>query len=170
MAALHSRCGHYILQLWLLSSFLFLSFFSLPIWLRIGCPPYFHTWCGLSANLECRSEMCFMQLTKNTRTQKLCKKTTICTPSHNVVGLYLRNDFGTPQQISTGFVSWLHYCTNVAQQRQPDFAQCLAVSWAGTVYIHFWGLLHISARCKIHFASKSCILLYWQCYCTALKQ
>jgi len=25
-------------------------------------------------------------------------------------------------------------------------------------------------RCKIHFMSKSCILLYWQPYCTALQQ
>ena len=25
---------------------------------EIGCLPYFHTWCGLSANLECMSEMC----------------------------------------------------------------------------------------------------------------
>jgi len=24
---------------------------------------------------------------------------------------------------------------------QPNFAQCLAVFWAGTLYIHFWGLL-----------------------------
>jgi len=26
------------------------------------------------------------------------------------------------------------------------------------------------ARCKIHFTSKSCILLHWQLYCTALHQ
>jgi len=26
------------------------------------------------------------------------------------------------------------------------------------------------ATCKIHFASKSCVLLYWQRYCTALQQ
>jgi len=26
------------------------------------------------------------------------------------------------------------------------------------------------ARCKIHFTSKSCILLHWQHYCTALQQ
>jgi len=26
------------------------------------------------------------------------------------------------------------------------------------------------ATCKIHFMSKSCILLYWQRYCTALEQ
>jgi len=27
---------------------------------------YFYTWCGLSANLECRFEMCCMRLTGNT--------------------------------------------------------------------------------------------------------
>jgi len=26
------------------------------------------------------------------------------------------------------------------------------------------------ATCKIHFTSKSCVLLYWQRYCTALQQ
>jgi len=26
------------------------------------------------------------------------------------------------------------------------------------------------STCKIHFASKSCVLLYWQRYCTALQQ
>ena len=32
--------------------------------------PYFHTWCGLSANLECMSEMCCTRLAGNTG----CKK------------------------------------------------------------------------------------------------
>ena len=38
----------------------FLSSFFLAYSQRseIGCLPYFHTWCGLSANLECMSEMC----------------------------------------------------------------------------------------------------------------
>jgi len=53
-------------------------------------------------------------------------------------------EFGTPQQISTGFASWLHYCTNVAQRN--------------------------IASCKIHFAPKSSILLYCQRYCMALEQ
>ena len=71
MAALRSRCGHCVLQLWLLSfllfSFFFLSFFlpySQP--LQIGCLPHFHTWCGLSANLGCRSERCCTRLAENT--------------------------------------------------------------------------------------------------------
>jgi len=38
-----------------------------------GCQPYFYTWCVLSANLECRSEMCCTQLAENTGRQKLHK-------------------------------------------------------------------------------------------------
>jgi len=54
---------------------------------------------------------------------------------------------------------------------QPNFARCLAVSWAGTLYtfsevVATW---RNSAWCKIHFTSKSCVLLYWQRYCTALQ-
>jgi len=35
-----------------------------------GCLPYFHTWCGLSANLGCRSETCCTQLAENTGCEK----------------------------------------------------------------------------------------------------
>ena len=51
-------------------------FFSLPFFLaqsqpsQIGCLPYFHTWCGLSANLECMSEMCCTGLAENTGRKK----------------------------------------------------------------------------------------------------
>ena len=33
---------------------------------QIGCLPYFDTWCGLSANLEHRSEICCTRLARNT--------------------------------------------------------------------------------------------------------
>jgi len=56
MAALSSRCRHYIFALWFLSVF----FYSSPNL------PYFNTWCGRSANLECRSEMCCTWLAGNT--------------------------------------------------------------------------------------------------------
>jgi len=55
---------------------------------------------------------------------------------------------------------------------QPNFARCLAVARAGTLYT-FSGALapwRNFARCKIHFASKSCLLQYWKRYCTALQQ
>jgi len=68
MAALRSRCGHYIFVLWFLSSsFLFLAYSQRS---EIGCLPYFHTWCGLSANLKCRSETCCERLADNTGRKK----------------------------------------------------------------------------------------------------
>jgi len=63
--------GHYIFCPVVSSLFFFFSFFlaySQPS--QIGCLSYFHTWCGLSANLECRSEMCCMRLAEKYRTQK----------------------------------------------------------------------------------------------------
>ena len=36
----------------------------------MACLPYFYTWCGPSANLECRSEMCCMQLAGNAGPKK----------------------------------------------------------------------------------------------------
>jgi len=73
MAALRSRCRHYILAV--VSSF-FLSFFfffaqSQPS--QIGCLPYLHTWCGLSASLGCRSETCCTRLAENSGCKKIAK-------------------------------------------------------------------------------------------------
>jgi len=49
-------------------SFVLCSFFSSRS--EIGCLPYFHAWCGLSANLGCRSETCYTRLAGNAG----CKK------------------------------------------------------------------------------------------------
>jgi len=51
---------------------------------------------ALVRNLECRSEMCSMRLAENTGPKK-STKIAICAPSHNFVGLYLRNQ-GTYRQ------------------------------------------------------------------------
>jgi len=79
MASLRSRCRHYVFVLWfLLSLFLFFITYSQP--LHIGCLPYFRRWCGLSANLECRSEICCMRLAENTGCKispKICHLGTI---------------------------------------------------------------------------------------------
>jgi len=60
-----------------LLSFLLLAY-SQP--LQIGCLPYFHTWCVLSANLGCRSETCCKRLAENTgdkKSPKICLLGTI---------------------------------------------------------------------------------------------
>ena len=67
MVALCNTADHYIFALWFLSSFFLLSFFLAKSQRsEIGCLPYFHTWCGLSANLECMSEMRCTLLAGNT--------------------------------------------------------------------------------------------------------
>ena len=65
MAVLRSRCGHYIFVLW----FLLLLLFSSPNLSGCRVDVYrtsFYTWCGLSANLECRSVVCCARLAGNT--------------------------------------------------------------------------------------------------------
>jgi len=42
-------------------------------------PPYFNTWSGLSANLECMSEVCCMDLTENTGYKSYAKNRNLCT-------------------------------------------------------------------------------------------
>jgi len=69
MAALHSRCGHYIFALWFLLSYFFLLFFY-PNLSRRRCLSYLHTWRGLSVNLGCRSETCCTRLAENTGSKK----------------------------------------------------------------------------------------------------
>jgi len=69
MAALWNRVGHYIFALWFIS-FFFLFFLAYSEQSQIGCLPYFYTWCGPSANLECRSEMCCTRLSGNAGPKK----------------------------------------------------------------------------------------------------
>jgi len=73
--------------------FFLFSFFFLACSLQseIGCPLYFHTWCGLSANLECMSEMCCACGLLKIQDAKIMQKTAMCTPLHIFFWLYLCN-------------------------------------------------------------------------------
>jgi len=46
-----------------------------------------------------------------------------------------------PQQISTGFASWLRYCSGVAHRRPTKLCTMFGRLLAATLYIHFRGLL-----------------------------
>jgi len=60
------------------------------------------------------------------------------------------------------------------RRRSLEASQTLHDLWPSPGLVHytyiFGGILRSFATCKIHFASKSCVLLYWQRYCTALQQ
>jgi len=85
----------------------------------------------------------------------------------------IRWRFRAHHQISTGFASLLHYCSDVAHWRPTKlctmFGRLLcwhavyALSAAHAPWQNF-------AMCKIHFTSKSCVLVYWHRYCMALQQ
>ena len=70
----------------LLDSFFFLACSQQS---QIGYRPYFHTWCGLSAPLECMSE-CAARGSLKIQDAKSHQKIAIWAPSHNFVRLYLR--------------------------------------------------------------------------------
>jgi len=75
MVALWNRADHYIFMLWFLSIYLSIFFprliSAVAEWM--SAIAYLHTWCGLSANLRCRSETCCMRLAANTGRKKVAK-------------------------------------------------------------------------------------------------
>ena len=63
----HIVMGRHLYFAALVSIFLLSSFFlACSQRSDIGCLLYFHTWCGISANLKCRSEMCCTRLAEHT--------------------------------------------------------------------------------------------------------
>jgi len=128
MAALCSRCSHYILQLGLLSSSFFLAYSQRS---EIGCLPYFHTWYGLSANLECVSEMAARGSLKY-RTQKLRKKIAICALSHNFVGLSSQL-----RHVSTYFNGFRVLASLLQRRRLMEANQTLHDAWPSPGLVHY---------------------------------
>ena len=63
-------CGFFLLSIFYLSIFFFLAESQRP---QVGCLPYFDTWCGPSANLECRSVRCCTRLAANAGPKKVAK-------------------------------------------------------------------------------------------------
>jgi len=65
--------GQTIFALLFLSSTYLLFFLAESQRPQVGCLPYFDTWCGPSANLECRSERCCTRLATNAGPKKVAK-------------------------------------------------------------------------------------------------
>jgi len=175
--------------------FLFLSFFPHLF------SPYFHTWCGLSANLECRSEMRCTRLAEN----RGCKnspsghhRTTLSgyifatetyidsrkknlnsnissTCPHNMVNFGpLTAEIGW--RVSGTAANFNGFRILASWRHSTEANHILHNVWPSPGLVHYIYIFRGScpwrkfARCKIHFVSKSCILSYWQHYCTALEQ
>ena len=77
----------------------------------------------------------------------------------------------TPE-ISMGFASYLRYCSDVAHRTSTKLCTMFGrlLGWC-TIYTFSGALAPLTKfcqGCKLYFASKSCVLLYWQHYSTAL--
>ena len=96
----------------------------------------------------------------------MVQKIAICAPSHNFV----------PPAISSNFNGFRVLASLVQRRRSQEASQTLHDVWPSPGLVHYRPIyilgalapLQNFARCNIHFASKSCALLYWQRYCTAL--
>jgi len=66
------------------SSFFFLFFLAYSQPSQTACLPYFHTWCGLSVNLGCRSEMRCRRLAENIGRKNDAKIRHLPTIAHNI--------------------------------------------------------------------------------------
>ena len=72
-----------------------------------------------------------------------------------------------------GFSSCLCYCSDVAHRRPTKLCTmfgCLLGWYTMHTFSGAVALWRNVVRCKIYFTSNSCVLLYWQRYCTALQQ
>jgi len=87
--------------------------------------------------------------------------------------------WGTPVNLNRTPVNFNRFrilASLLQRRRSPEANQTLHDLWPspGLVhYIYIFGAVapwRNFATCKIHFASKSCVLVYWQRYCTALQQ
>ena len=84
-------------------------------------------------------------------------------PEYAELRLKSVGEFGAPQPISTGFASWLRYCSDVAHRRPSKLGTMFCRLPAGTLYI--LGLLRKNSLCV-----QVSVLLYLQRYCTTLEQ
>ena len=60
--------------------------------------------------------------------------------------------WGTPANLNgSRFLASFTAATSL-NGSQPNFARCLTVSWAGTLYIHFRGLLPLTEFCQVQYS------------------
>jgi len=115
---------------------------------------------------------CIDNQKKNVKQQYLLHVSWQCGELRPSNGCDLFSSLGHPSKFQR--VSRLAFVTAAMSliAGRPNFARCLAISWAATLHIHFRGLLPpngILPDAKFTLRTKSCVLLYWQRYCTALQ-
>ena len=118
-----------------------------------GCLPYFHTWCGLSANLRCRFETCCTRLAEN-RGRKKCRQKSPSGHHRTTLSGYI---FATKARIDSTIGKKLVKQQYVLQM-SPQYRELRPTNG----WDQFGSSGHHAANFNARFAS-------WQSYCTAVK-
>jgi len=131
-----SSCGFFFLL------FLFPRLISV-----VGCLPYFHTWCGLSANLECMSEMCCSRLAENTGRKNDAKTRHLSTIAQlcRAISWQLRHVSTIGKKLLSSYIS--STCPQYGELRPTIAAEIVSGAW-GTRY--FQGLPRLGSVTARH--------------------
>jgi len=180
MAALRSRCRHYILQLWFLSSSFFFPrlIWVVADWMSTWCDPMLH-----AARWKCRTQKigknslsaqhhttllsCILSTKAriDNRKKKLVKQQYVSHMASQYAKLGPTS--GWDQLASLGhpskFQGFLVLASLLQRRRSTEVNQTLLDVWPSAVITFSGAVAHWLnfATCKIHFAPKSCVLLYW---------
>jgi len=131
MIAVWNRADRYIFHP-VVSSSIFLSFFPRLIsavadWMSAI---YFQTWCGLSANLRCRSDTCCTRLAANTgrkKSSKICHLGTIAQLCR-AMSLQLRHIWRSEKNLLSSHISST-YSHNMVNFGRPLAAEIGPLVW-----------------------------------------
>jgi len=123
------------------SSFLFFLPYSQRS--QIGCLRQFYTWCRLSTNLECTSEICCMRLAENTGHKKSPKIRHLCTIAQvcRAISSQLRHLSTSGKKLSHSNYL-LHMSSQYGELRPTNGWDLLAgMVWGTTAYFNGFHLL-----------------------------
>jgi len=101
--------------------------------------------------------------------KKIVKQQYPPTCPRNIVNFHpLAAEIGSGVWSTPANFNGFHVLALLLQRTQPNVARCLAVSWAGTLYIHFRGLLSLTEFCQLQ--NSLCVEVLRPPILTALLQ
>jgi len=151
MVALWNWADHYIFILWfLLSSSIFPRLIlAVADWMSAT---YFHTWCGLSANVRCSSETCCTGLAE-IQDAKKSPKITIWATSHNLSGYIFATAARIDNRKNLSNSSMFSRCRHNIVNFGPLAAEVSSGVWGTPTNFNGFRLGSVAARYSSKWAS-----------------
>ena len=121
----------------------------------MGSLPHFHTWCGLSANLECRSEMRGTRLAANTGRKKVAKNRHLGTIAQicRAISLQLRHASTIGKNLLSSNIS--SRCPHNIVNFGPLAAQIVSLVWGTPTNFNGFRVLAALLHSILHCVSEN---------------